>query len=75
MESEAVLVPCALGLLHCLVQIPSFTAAPSPEERCGFPPCFSSSAIFVLPPPCPPHPKEEKLHPEEGDVRGQPTGC
>lgn len=45
------------------------------KKGVGFPPCFSSSAIFVLPPPCPPHPKEEKLHPEEGDVRGEPTGC
>lgn len=36
MESEAVLVPCALDLLYCLMQIPSLTAAPSPEGRCGF---------------------------------------
>lgn len=33
------------------------------KKGVGFPPHFSSSAIFVLPPPFPPHPKEEKLHP------------
>lgn len=37
MKSEATPIPGAVDLLHCLVQVPSFTAAPSPEEWWVFP--------------------------------------
>lgn len=48
---------------HCLVQVPSFTLAPSSEEVCWVSfPQFSCSASVILP-PYSPHPKKEKLHP------------
>lgn len=63
MESEATPIPGALDLPHCLAQVPSFTAAPSPEEWWFPSPHFSSSVSFVLPTSYSPHIKEEKLHP------------
>lgn len=71
--SKAVLILCAHDLLNCLMQIPSLTAAPSPEERCGISPHIlvlqlSLSFFFLWRRNC-------TLQLKRGDVCGEPTGC
>lgn len=49
---------------HCLMQVPSFTPAPSSERMCWVSfPQFSCSAGIILP-TYSPHPKKEKWHPK-----------
>lgn len=77
MESEAAPLPSALHLLHCLMQVPSFPAAPSPEERCWV--FFHSLALqlalcFLLLIPHILRKRNCALQVKGGDAGGKPTG-